>query len=145
MTTDTTMPNRACPSSHFRVLLLPRLLFYYFGFSLLTVIPTKVRRSCATATAIYKRVAEGSPYGSLLADAKTLFDDGEYEAALLQYERAALMGFEIGQSNAAYIYDRVRCYPCSWAPRNYSVIGACMFAPVIDWSSVYIVSYRHTW
>lgn len=48
------------------------------------------------------------PYTDILKDAYDLYSDGEYEAALVAYERAALMGFEVGQSNAAYIYDRVR-------------------------------------
>ena len=45
---------------------------------------------------------------AMLNDAFDAYEEGQYQIALLLYEDAALMGLEIAQSNAAYIYDHVR-------------------------------------
>ena len=79
-----------------------------------------VARSCNTAVVLYKRVwagdwivsltgsaqvAERGKYLSLLHDAHTLYQNGNTANALFLYEKAAEMGFELAQSNAAWLYD----------------------------------------
>eukprot|EP01113_Clastostelium_recurvatum_P029831 TRINITY_DN3608_c0_g1_i1.p1 TRINITY_DN3608_c0_g1~~TRINITY_DN3608_c0_g1_i1.p1 ORF type:complete len:716 (-),score=161.54 TRINITY_DN3608_c0_g1_i1:8-1849(-) len=62
--------------------------------------------NCLAAVSLFKRVAERGDWIDILADAHDLFDDGDQDSALLFYERAAIMGYEIGQSNAAWMYTR---------------------------------------
>ncbi len=43
--------------------------------------------------------------GALLARGYDLYQAGNVDTALIYYERAAEMGFELAQSNAAWLYD----------------------------------------
>lgn len=63
-------------------------------------------QSCPLAVQLYKRVAERGPWSSILDQAHELFQQGDYEGALLRYERAAEQGYEVAQSNAGWLYDR---------------------------------------
>ncbi|PRP87958.1 hypothetical protein PROFUN_02695 [Planoprotostelium fungivorum] len=62
--------------------------------------------SCQTAVMLYKQVAEKGPWFSELEAAMDLYLDGNVDAALNLYERAAEQGHEIAQTNAAYLYDK---------------------------------------
>jgi SEL1 protein len=64
-------------------------------------------QNCPLALQLYKRVVERGRWSHLLNDAYELYRNGKTEQALLLYEQAAEWGFEIGQSNAAFIYDKV--------------------------------------
>lgn len=44
----------------------------------------------------------------MLQEGRQAFADGDYDAALLAYLRAAEMGYELGQSNAAWLITHVR-------------------------------------
>lgn len=55
---------------------------------------------------MYKRVAERGPLGDIMSDAHDRYLLGDYEGALLRYEKAAVWGFEMGQANAAYMLDK---------------------------------------
>lgn len=82
------------------------IALYYFAqmhqFGLGTAV------SCQSAVAIYKQVAEKGNWFDELEVAYELYEDGNVDAALLLYEKAAEQGHEVAQSNAAYIYDKVR-------------------------------------
>ena len=62
--------------------------------------------SCQMAVQMYKRVAERGPLGDIMSDAHDRYLLGDYEGALLRYEKAAVWGFEMGQANAAYMLDK---------------------------------------
>jgi len=62
--------------------------------------------SCTTAVTFFKRVAERGLWSELLDEAHDLYDEGDYETALLIYEKLAEMGFEVAQSNAAWMYEK---------------------------------------
>ena len=55
---------------------------------------------------LYKMVAERGPWGSLMRWALESYLKGEIGKALLLYSRAADLGYEIAQSNAAWILER---------------------------------------
>ncbi|KAG6551776.1 hypothetical protein Mapa_006593 [Marchantia paleacea] len=60
----------------------------------------------ATAVELYKLVAERGPWGSLLKWALECYVNREIGKALLLYSRAAELGYEVAQSNAAWILDK---------------------------------------
>lgn len=62
--------------------------------------------NCALALGLLKKVVEKGPWAEVLPRATSLFDTGDYDGALLEYLRAAEMGFELGQSNAAWMLSR---------------------------------------
>jgi len=67
---------------------------------------TGMLRSCPTAVELYKNVAERGKWGELLMEAHADYKNGLYDEALLKYLLLAEMGFEVAQSNAAYMLDR---------------------------------------
>ncbi|KAI9806461.1 MAG: ERAD-associated protein [Piccolia ochrophora] len=63
-------------------------------------------RSCVTATAYFKIVAETVEYlHSDFETANQAYHNGDTETALIQYTMAAEQGFEAGQANVAYLLD----------------------------------------
>ena len=62
--------------------------------------------TCPVAVQLYKKVAEKGNLANLMADAHLLFQHGDISGSLLKYEQAALMGCEVAQHNAAWIYDK---------------------------------------
>ncbi|KAG9458617.1 hypothetical protein H6P81_003125 [Aristolochia fimbriata] len=58
------------------------------------------------ASALFKLVAERGPWGSLSKWALDSYIKGEVGKALLLYSRLAEMGYEVAQSNAAWILDK---------------------------------------
>jgi len=64
-------------------------------------------QSCNTAVVLYKRVAEKGEIALPLLKAYELYQNGDIRNSLHFYERAAEMGFELAQSNAAFIYDTI--------------------------------------
>lgn len=63
-------------------------------------------RSCHTATELFKNVAERGRWGEQLMEAHTDYREGRIAEALVRYMFLAEMGFEVAQSNAAFILDR---------------------------------------
>ncbi|KAL6050605.1 Protein sel-1 1 [Balamuthia mandrillaris] len=63
-----------------------------------------VARSCHTAVLLYKRVVERGRMGQLVDEAHDRYEQGDISGALLRYEKAACMGLELAQSNAAWLY-----------------------------------------
>jgi SEL1 protein len=68
---------------------------------------TGVLRSCPTAVEFFKNVAERGKWGNLLMEAHHQYKLGLYDEALLKYLLLAELGFEVAQSNAAFILDRL--------------------------------------
>merc|ERR1719505_270739 len=65
-----------------------------------------VMRSCHTATELYKNVAERGKWGSMFMDAYDAYKSGDIETALYKYYFLAELGYEVAQSNLAYILDK---------------------------------------
>ncbi|XP_024403374.2 ERAD-associated E3 ubiquitin-protein ligase component HRD3A isoform X2 [Physcomitrium patens] len=65
-----------------------------------------LKRDPATAAALFKIVAERGPWGSLMKWALECYLKGQTAKALLLYSRAAELGYEVGQSNAAWILEK---------------------------------------
>lgn len=67
---------------------------------------TGMLRSCPTAVELYKNVAERGKWGELMMEAHTDYRRGRYDEALVVYLLLGELGYEVAQSNAAYILDR---------------------------------------
>merc|ERR1719431_1684847 len=67
---------------------------------------TGMLRSCTTAVELYKNVAERGKWGEKLMEAHTDYRRGKYDEALMKYLLLAELGYEVAQSNAAFIMDR---------------------------------------
>ncbi|PAA58781.1 hypothetical protein BOX15_Mlig010284g1, partial [Macrostomum lignano] len=78
-----------------------------------------VLRSCQTAAELYKNVAERGRWSDQLMEAHRLYkeESGSAYAALLRYLFLADSGYEVAQSNAAYILDQ---NPEAFFPANES-------------------------
>ena len=67
---------------------------------------TGMIRSCPTAVELLKTVAERGKWSDQLMAAHTDYREGRIDQALVTYLLLAEMGFEVAQSNAAFILDR---------------------------------------
>ncbi|KAK9733141.1 hypothetical protein RND81_04G046400 [Saponaria officinalis] len=65
-----------------------------------------LKKNLETATALYKLVAERGPWNSLSRWALEAYLKGDVGKALLLYSRMAELGYEVAQSNAAWILDK---------------------------------------
>lgn len=67
---------------------------------------TGMVRSCHTSVELFKNVAERGHWGELLMDAHSAYWDGTHTQALVTYMLMAELGYEVAQSNAAFLLDR---------------------------------------
>ncbi|XP_039282368.1 protein sel-1 homolog 1 [Nilaparvata lugens] len=67
---------------------------------------TGMMRSCTTAVEFYKNVAERGSWGEKLMEAHTMYREGRFNEAFLTYSLLAEFGYEVAQSNAAFMLDR---------------------------------------
>uniref|UniRef100_A0A8D1EV28 SEL1L adaptor subunit of SYVN1 ubiquitin ligase n=2 Tax=Sus scrofa TaxID=9823 RepID=A0A8D1EV28_PIG len=67
---------------------------------------TGVMRSCHTAVELFKNVCERGRWSERLMTAYNSYKDGDYNAAVVQYLLLAEQGYEVAQSNAAFILDQ---------------------------------------
>ncbi|CAH0728616.1 unnamed protein product, partial [Brenthis ino] len=78
-----------------------------------------VLRSCTTAVELFKNVCERGPWAARLMPAHAAWRARDADSAYLQYAALAERGFELAQSNAAYLLDdgATRLFPESerWA------------------------------
>ncbi|KAI6683515.1 hypothetical protein NL676_029428 [Syzygium grande] len=65
-----------------------------------------LKKNLPMATALYKLVAERGPWGSLSRWALESYLKGNVGKAFLLYSRMAELGYEVAQSNAAWILDK---------------------------------------
>lgn len=64
-----------------------------------------VMRACHTAVELFKNVAERGPWSQRLMEAHDLYTEGQVDAALMTYALLAELGYEVAQSNVAFILD----------------------------------------
>lgn len=74
-------------------------------------------QSCAMAVKLFKSVSERGPWARNLSSAHMHFLRGEYEASFMLYARAAAQGYELAQSNAAWMLENDMGYSRSDARR----------------------------
>lgn len=67
---------------------------------------TGMMRSCTTAVELYKNVAERGKWGEKLMEAHQQYRDFRYNEAFMTYSLMAELGYEVAQSNAAFMLDR---------------------------------------
>lgn len=67
---------------------------------------TGVMRSCHTAVELFKNVCERGRWSERLMTAYGSYKEGESDAALVQYLVLAEQGYEVAQSNVAFILDQ---------------------------------------
>ncbi|XP_064621895.1 protein sel-1 homolog 1-like isoform X2 [Lineus longissimus] len=67
---------------------------------------TGVLRACHTATELFKNVAERGRWSEKLMEAHGAYKDGNIDLALVKYTFMAELGYEVAQSNVAYILDQ---------------------------------------
>ncbi|KAJ1488096.1 hypothetical protein T484DRAFT_1940011 [Baffinella frigidus] len=65
-------------------------------------------QSCSAALSYLKPAAERGPWGALLRDGLDAYLNDDIGGALASYEAAAELGYEVAQSNAAWLYTE-RC------------------------------------
>jgi len=78
----------------------------YFNLAQMHSTGTGVIRSCTTATELYKNVAERGPTALLFQEAHTAYKENDLEGALIKYTFLAELGYEVAQSNVAFILDQ---------------------------------------
>jgi SEL1 protein len=67
---------------------------------------TGMLRSCPTAVELYKNVAERGKWGEMMMEAHSDYRRGRTDQALMKYLVLAELGYEVAQSNVAFIMDR---------------------------------------
>ncbi|CAH1261500.1 SEL1L [Branchiostoma lanceolatum] len=67
---------------------------------------TGMMRSCHTAVELFKNVAERGRWAELMMEAHNQYKDGNSNSALVMYTLLAELGYEVAQSNVAYILDQ---------------------------------------
>ncbi len=55
---------------------------------------------------LFKNVAERGDWSERLMDAHSMYKEGNVDGALLLYSRLAELGYEVAQSNVAFILDK---------------------------------------
>lgn len=67
---------------------------------------TGMMRSCPTAVELFKNVAERGKWGEKLMEAHIHYREGRLDEAFVTYTLLAEMGYEVAQSNAAFLLDK---------------------------------------
>lgn len=67
---------------------------------------TGIMRSCSTAVELYKNVAERGRWGEKLMEAHNHYRENQFNEAFVIYSLLAELGYEVAQSNAAFMLDR---------------------------------------
>uniref|UniRef100_A0AAR5QCP3 Uncharacterized protein n=1 Tax=Dendroctonus ponderosae TaxID=77166 RepID=A0AAR5QCP3_DENPD len=78
----------------------------YYNLGQMHAKGTGMLRSCTTAVELFKNVAERGRWGELLMQAHSDYREGLYNQAFVQYALLAELGYEVAQSNAAFMLDR---------------------------------------
>jgi SEL1 protein len=79
----------------------------YYNLGQMHATGTGVLRSCATATELFKNVAERGKWTNMFIEAYNLYRQGHIEQAFMKYLYLAELGYEIAQSNVAYLLDQM--------------------------------------
>jgi SEL1 protein len=79
----------------------------YYNLAQMHATGTGVLRSCTTATELFKSVAERGRWSNMFTEAFNLYKQGHVEQAFMMYLYLAELGYEVAQSNVAYIIDQM--------------------------------------
>lgn len=63
-------------------------------------------RSCNTAVELFKNVAERGHWGTMLMQAHTNYKEGQMSEAFVKYAFMSELGYEVAQSNSAFMLDK---------------------------------------
>nr|KAF6472437.1 SEL1L2 adaptor subunit of ERAD E3 ligase [Molossus molossus] len=99
---------------------------------------TGVLRSCRTAVELYKGVCELGHWAEKFLTAYFAYRDGDIDSSLVQYALLAEMGYEVAQSNSAFILEsekvkiieKEKMYPMALLLWNRAAIQGNAFARV---------------
>ncbi|MBZ3886277.1 Protein sel-1-like protein 2, partial [Sciurus carolinensis] len=99
---------------------------------------TGVLRSCRTAVELYKGVCELGHWAEKFLTAYFAYKDGDIDSSLVQYALLAEMGYEVAQSNSAFIleskkakiFEKEKMYPMALLLWNRAAIQGNAFARV---------------
>ncbi|XP_054961050.1 protein sel-1 homolog 2 isoform X2 [Pan paniscus] len=99
---------------------------------------TGVVRSCRTAVELYKGVCELGHWAEKFLTAYFAYKDGDIDSSLVQYALLAEMGYEVAQSNSAFILEskkanileKEKIYPMALLLWNRAAIQGNAFARV---------------
>ncbi|OBS72335.1 hypothetical protein A6R68_13090, partial [Neotoma lepida] len=99
---------------------------------------TGVLRSCRTAVELYKGVCELGHWAEKFLTAYFAYKDGDIDSSLIQYALLAEMGYEVAQSNSAFILEskkakilgKEKMYPMALLLWNRAAIQGNAFARV---------------
>ncbi|XP_045837148.1 protein sel-1 homolog 2 isoform X2 [Meles meles] len=99
---------------------------------------TGVLRSCRTAVELYKGVCELGHWAEKFLTAYFAYKDGDIDSSLVQYALLAEMGYEVAQSNSAFILEskkakileKEKMYPMALLLWNRAAIQGNAFARV---------------
>lgn len=78
----------------------------YYNLAQMHATGTGVLRSCDTATEFYKNVAERGSSAQMFMEAHAAYKENDIDKALVKYMFLAELGYEVAQSNVAYILDQ---------------------------------------
>lgn len=78
----------------------------YYNLGQMHAIGLGMIRSCPTAVELFKNVAERGKWGEILMLAHQDYRDHKYLAAFMQYALMSELGYEVAQSNAAFLLDK---------------------------------------
>lgn len=78
----------------------------FYNLALMQASGTGMVRSCHTSVELFKNVAERGKWGEMLMEAHSAYWDSRHTQALVTYMLLAELGYEVAQSNAAFLLDR---------------------------------------
>uniref|UniRef100_A0A0A9VTQ1 Protein sel-1 1 n=1 Tax=Lygus hesperus TaxID=30085 RepID=A0A0A9VTQ1_LYGHE len=87
---------------------------------------TGIMRSCSTAVELYKNVAERGKWGEMLMRGHMFYRSGLFKEAFVHYALLSELGYEVAQSNAAFMLDRGEV-PLPHAHENETYIRALVY------------------
>uniref|UniRef100_A0A1I7YIG9 S5 DRBM domain-containing protein n=1 Tax=Steinernema glaseri TaxID=37863 RepID=A0A1I7YIG9_9BILA len=90
----------------------------YYNLAQMHAKGTGVARSCPIALEYYKNVAERGRWSDKLMEAYQLYKDREVDQALFKYMFMAELGYEVAQTNVAYILDKEQSPMITMFERN---------------------------
>ncbi|XP_069118494.1 protein sel-1 homolog 1-like isoform X4 [Argopecten irradians] len=78
----------------------------FFNLAQMHATGTGVLRNCHTAVELFKNVAERGRWAEMLSEAHGLYKEGNLFQSLVKYTFLAELGYEVAQSNVAFILDQ---------------------------------------
>ncbi|GJQ80750.1 hypothetical protein Trydic_g9342 [Trypoxylus dichotomus] len=78
----------------------------YYNLGQMHALGTGMMRSCSTAVEFFKNVSERGRWGEILMQAHNDYRNRKFNEAYVQYALLSELGYEVAQSNAAFLLDR---------------------------------------